>query len=172
VEELEAVGIVDTLRRAAWEVTAAGVGGTTVTASRGVRLAADVPWEDVDPGTFDLIVIPGGAEGTRTLSRHAGVLGAVRALHAAGRPVGAICAGPLVLQAAGVLRGRKATCHPSVRSELTDAVPVDDRVARDGNVFTSRGPGTVIEFALELIAALESREAAETVARGMVVAGF
>ena len=115
-EEMEAVIIVDVLRRAEWRVVCAGVGAMQVKAARGVVLVADVAWEDVDPSSFDVLAIPGGGDGTDTLAAQPDILATVRSFVDAGKIVGAICAGPLVLQAAGVLEGRRATCHPCLTS--------------------------------------------------------
>ena len=168
-EEMEAVILVDLLRRASIETVAVAMGDSpTVTASRGVRLLADAMWADLDPSAFDLIALPGGMGGTRRLQGDERLLQALRTHHAAGKPVAAICAGPLVLQSAGLLDGRKATCHPGVAGELTAARRIDARVVADGAVITSQGPGTAIDFALAIIERLAGRPAADTVASGLV----
>ncbi|MBM4144178.1 MAG: DJ-1/PfpI family protein [Lentisphaerae bacterium] len=167
-EEMEAVIIIDVLRRANWTVVAAGVGGTAITASRGVRLLADAAWEDVDPAQYEVILLPGGARGAARLGDDAAVLETLRRFHAQGKLVGAICAAPLALQKAGLLEGRRATCHPAVRGELTSARYCADRVVVDGNIITSQGPGTAFEFALKVIAIKEGPAAAAAVAEGLV----
>ena len=170
VEEMEAVILADVLRRARWEVILASVGTQPlVTASRGVRLLADALWDSVRPETFDVLVIPGGGAGAAALARHAGVLRAVRDFEASGKPVAAICAGPLVLQAAGVLKGRRATCHPGVAAELTQAVRVAERVVADGCLLTSVGPGSTFELALALIEHVSGRAERDRVAEGLVL---
>lgn len=169
VEEMEAVIAIDTFRRAGWEVVAAGTAGSEVAASRGVRLLCDASWSDVDPDTFDILVIPGGAAGTEALASDAGVLGAVRSFAESGRTLAAICAGPLVLQAAGVLEGRKATCHPAAREKLDQPSRVlNDRVVVDGNIITSQGPGTAIEFALAIVSEVEGPASATAIAAGLI----
>jgi 4-methyl-5(b-hydroxyethyl)-thiazole monophosphate biosynthesis len=170
VEEMEAVIIIDVLRRASIEVTAASVmPALAVKASRGVVIVADASWPDAVPGTFDAIAIPGGAAGTEKLLFDRRVISAVRGFAEAGRVTGAVCAAPLVLQAAGILKGKRATCHPAVRGRLTDAVYVEERVVTDGLVVTSRGPGTSMEFALELVSILAGTPAAGTVAGGLIL---
>jgi len=168
VEEMEAVIVIDTLRRAGWTVTAAGL-STPVTASRGVKLLPDMAWNDVSTRDFDALIIPGGADGVANLIAEPKILDAVRGFVADGRFVGAICAGPLVLQAAGVLGGRTATCHPGVRHELKAPRVVDDRVVVDGRIVTSRGPGTAFEFVLTLVRMLDGEDAARAVAEPMLV---
>ena len=167
VEEMEAVIIVDVLRRAGWQVTSVGMKPGLITASRGVKLQPDRSWGDITVADFDVLAIPGG-KGARTLAADPRVLEAVREFRKAGKWIGAICAAPLVLQAAGVLDGVKATCHPSVASELH--VPrEEERVVVDGRIITSRGPGTAFEFALTLIRLLDGPEAADKVAGPMIL---
>lgn len=167
-EEMEAVIIIDVLRRAKWDVVAAGVTGPVITASRGVSLVPDVAWSDIVPDSFDVLVLPGGGPGTDNLKACHTVLDAVRSFVAKDKLVGAICAGPLVLQAAGVLANRRATCHPSVRDKLvTDSR--DDRVVVDGNLVTSQAPGTAFEFSLTLVRLVDGEAAAEAVAAGLVL---
>ena len=168
-EEMEAVIVIDTLRRAGWQVVAASIHDEVVNCSRGVRLVADKLWSDVKPDAFDIIVLPGGAEGTRALMSHHGVIETIRAHAGAGRTVAAICAAPLVLQSAGLLAGRRATCHPAVRNELRDPELVDADVVVDGCIVTGRGPGTALEFALALIGLCGGPELRSRVAYGMAV---
>jgi len=168
-EEMEAVIIVDVLRRGGWRVVAAGVTDEIVRASRGVRLLADMPWSRVDPDEFDLLVLPGGAGGTAVLSEHPAVLETVRCFVNGDRIVGAICAGPLVLQAAAVTEGRTLTCHPAVRADLTTGNVSDERVVVDRPLVTSQGPGTAMEFALELLRLVDGDQAAADVAAGLVL---
>ena len=119
VEEIEAVIIIDTLRRATWEVTSAGIAAQVITASRGVRLMPDAAWNDVKPKSYDVLVVPGGLGGTKRLCETKAVLDVIKSFHADGKVIAAICAGPLVLQAAGILDGIRVTCHPGVASDLT-----------------------------------------------------
>ena len=171
VEEMEAVIVADVLRRAGVTVTLAASGGTCeVTASRGVRLVADLRLDDLAPDAgFDALVIPGGANGVKRLVADARVLDLVRRSVAARRLVAALCAGPLVLQAAGVLGGLRVTSHPSVRGELTAATTSNDRVVEDGLVITSQGPGTSMEFALAVAARLVGVATARNVAAGLIL---
>lgn len=171
VEEMEAVIVIDVLRRARWTVTAAAIGGgLTLTASRGVQLVADVLWENIgDIGAFDGIVIPGGAGGTKTLCASSAVLGALQSFNRAGKHIGAICAGPLVLQAAGIIAGRRFTCYPGVEKEIHGAFHEPGKVVRDGNLITSRGPGTAFDFALAMIAAAEGDGTAAALRRQLVL---
>ena len=168
VEEMEAVIIIDALRRAGWDVVAAGMKPGAILASRGVKIQPDLPWEQIDPSTFDAVMIPGG-KGARSLAADTRILEAVRDFRTAGKWIGAICAAPLVLQAAGILNGVRATCHPSVAAELTSARHENQRVVVDGRIITSQGPGTAFEFALTLIRLAEGPAAADTVAGPMIL---
>lgn len=166
VEEMEAVIIIDTLRRAGWDVVSAGIARGLVTASRGVRLAPDADWSAIDPATFDALVIPGGSDGTAVLCRDERVLAAARDFMANGKTIGAICAGPLVLQSAGVLEGRKFTCYPGI--DIAAGTRLDEKVVVDGNIVTSQGPGTAFDFALTLIG-LNDKESARKTASAMLL---
>lgn len=174
VEEMEAVIITDVLRRAGWEVTTAAVKDRSVHAdlvvkgSRGVKIVADTSWYLVEQEAFDVLALPGGADGTKRLIAEPTVLSAIRKFVQQGKLVAAICAAPLVLQSADVLSGKRVTCHPSLWNELSSATLSKDRVVVDGNIITSQGPGTAIEFALEIIRVLEGQKSFETVAAPLV----
>lgn len=168
VEEMEAVIIVDVLRRAGWTVVTVGLEPGPVTASRQVRLLPDAVWPAGPMQAFDVLVIPGGAAGVERLAAHAGVLDAVREFSVANRWIGAICAGPLVLQAAGILRSRQVTCHPAVAGRLTVTKRRPERVVVDGRIVTSQGPGTAMEFALALVRLIDGADKAASLATSMV----
>lgn len=168
VEEIEAVTIIDVLRRAQWTVVAAGMSDGVITASRGVRLVPDKPWQDVEPDDFDVLLLPGGSAGTQALQSNRDILETIRNFIRQEKIVGAICAAPLVLQAAGIMAGREATCHPAVRDRMKAPRLLDDPVVISGNVITSQGPGTTIDFALAVIEMMDGQEASEAVAEGLV----
>ncbi len=169
VEEMEAVILVDVLRRGGLEVTTAGMADGPVTASRGVRLLPDRAWSDVQPNSFEALAIPGGAEGVNRLKADARILEAVRSFHRHGKWIAAICAGPLVLQEAGILQGRRITCHPAVADRLTATPRTEERVVIDGNLVTSQGPGTSFEFALALVRCLLSEEKSLLISKAMIL---
>ena len=171
-EEIEAVTIIDVLRRAGVEVTVAGLRPGRVTGSHGIAVETDVALGDVDAAAFDLLALPGGMPGTTHLMEDERILAAVRELHGKGRPTAAVCAAPMVLARAGVVAGVAVTSHPSVRERLGDAdVRAEPCVVRSGNVITSQGPGTSLEFALALVEELVGEEKARELGRAMVVAG-
>ncbi len=170
VEEMEATIVVDMLRRAQWHVLAVGLKAGTVTAARGTRLVPDDVWDRIDPSLFDVIAIPGGAHGVENLRHDPRVVAAVRTHALSGKLTAAVCAGPLVLQDAGVLDGRRATCHPGVSAEFTRARRVDEAVVVDGNIVTSQGAGTTFAFALTLVALVENVTKAAALAQAIVLA--
>ncbi len=171
VEEIEAVTVLDVLRRAGIEALGMALGDALeVRASRGVRLLADCPWDAARVASADLLVAPGGMGGMQALRDDVRVTDALRDAVAEGRCVAALCAGPLVLARAGILQGRRATCYPGLEGDLSGAIPQTDPVVRDGPVITSRGPATAMAFAVELVRALCGAEVAATTARGLLLA--
>lgn len=162
IEELETIAPVDCLRRAGVDVTIASAeADLTVTGRNGIRIVADTMLDSL-PDECDLLLIPGGpshaamAEDERILER-------LRKQDASGRWIGSICAGPVVLQRAGVLEGRAFTSFPGTRDILPSRDP-SRKVVRDGNMITSQGAGTATGFAIALVEALCGRESAESVA--------
>ncbi len=155
MEEMEAVIVTDVLRRAGWQVVTAGLRDRPVVASRGVRLLPDAVWAAVCGDDFDMLVIPGGAEGVRRLCADASVLETVRLFQRRDGWIAAICAGPMLLEAAGVLAGRRVTAHPAVAGGWVSVRGTQTPVVRDGRLLTSQGPGTALLFALTLVACIE-----------------
>lgn len=169
-EEMEAVTVIDLLRRAGCEVMAAGLNGDSpVTASRGVRLIPDERWESLDLLLYDALVLPGGLGGTEVLCRHDGVQEALRVFDIEEKILGAICAAPLALHTAGVLEGRAFTCYPGIEKRMNRTDRSAGPVVRDGHVVTGQGPGVAIDFALALIAQLTTDEQAQTVRDGLQI---
>jgi 4-methyl-5(b-hydroxyethyl)-thiazole monophosphate biosynthesis len=153
-EELEAVTLIDLLRRADITViTASLTEQRQIKASRGVQLVADLTLEDVMFDDFDMVVLPGGQPGTEHLDEDPRIHAILKRLSQANKAVAAICAAPLVLASAGLLDGKSATCYPGVLKidEWPTISLKDDAVVIDGNVLTSKGPGTAIDFALAII---------------------
>lgn len=167
-EEVEAVTIIDLLRRAGIEVTVAGLDAGPVTASRGVVLLPDTVLEEVEHQTFDMIVLPGGGPGSNVLDRDERIRKMLTEQHQAGRYVAAICAAPKVLAHIGLLGGRKATAYPGTLEGEPGGIRIEDApVVIDGKIVTSRGPGTAMEFALTLIEMLAGAPARKTVDAGL-----
>jgi 4-methyl-5(b-hydroxyethyl)-thiazole monophosphate biosynthesis len=168
-EEMEAIIVADTFRRAGWNVVLAGLNGLApVTASRKIKIIPDARWEELDLLSFDLLVLPGGAGGTKALCEHDGVQETIRIFDIEEKWIAAICAGPLALHKAGVLKGRAFTCFPGVEKEMHRADRSDDAVVVDRNLVTSQGPGTAFAFALKLIELLDNPASAEKVRSGLI----
>lgn len=167
VEELEMIAPVDVLRRAGAEVVIASVGDSIhVTGRNGVTLHADALLPGVDPATFDLLLIPGGAAVAK-LRADGRAADLAASFVAAGKPVAAICAGPLVLEDAGLLEGKRFTAHFSAANELPGA-QIGERVMEDGLIITSRGAGTALEFGLALVDRLFGEAKEEEIARAIM----
>ena len=167
-EEIEAVTIIDVLRRAQIDVGVVGQAQRPVCGSHGIHIVADTTMTDVGDSLGDALVLPGGLPGSTNLRDDARVIQMVRRHVEQGRIVAAICAGPIVLETAGVLTGRRATGYPG--HELPSAAYVEDRVVEDSSILTSRGPGTALEFSLKLVERLAGGDTALELRRRMLVA--
>lgn len=159
-EEIEAVTIIDLLRRAGIEVVTAGLDATPVTASRGVVLLPDTTLDEVLTQDFDMVVLPGGLPGATNLDQDQRVHRLLARQAEQGRWSAAICAAPRVLGNAGLLDGCRATCYPGAMdaARFPSVRLVEQPVVVDGKVVTSRGPGTAMDFALRLIELLCGRD--------------
>lgn len=167
-EEIEAVTVIDVLRRGGIDVCPVSISkSANVLGSRGITVTADRIWDDIDWKSFDGIVLPGGGEGTKNLAADPRIAEVVRAFDKTGKLVAAICAAPMVLGFAGILRGRKATCYPSCEGPLGDAYVSDRKVVEDGNLITGQGPGTAMDFALALVRKLAGEQTAKSVCNGL-----
>ena len=169
-EELEAVTIIDLLRRADVAVTVAGLEPGPVTASRGVRLLPDIALDSIGGEPFDLIVLPGGAEGARRLSESARIGELLMQQIRDGRCVAAICAAPTVLGRLGLLDHRRVAAYPGFLEPLEiPGVEIEAAasVVMDGRIITSRGPGTAMDFALFLIEHLTDPTTRDRVEAGL-----
>ena len=169
-EELEAITITDLLVRAGIDVTTAGLDDQPVTASRGTTIVPDTRIDAVSNELFDLIVLPGGLPGADHLRDNADVQTLLKSHAASGKYIGAICAAPKALAQAGLLEGKTATGYPGVLETLdySDIKISDAAIEIDGNIVTSRGPGTAMDFALQLIELLEGASKREQVEQQLV----
>lgn len=166
-EEIEAITAVDLLRRAGVDVVTATLGETTRVCGRcGVMIEAEARLADVDAGSFDALVIPGGP-GVAVLRADGRAAALAASFAGAGKVVGAICAAPLVLKDAGLLDGRRFTAHFSTAGELPEALAAEPVVV-DGEVITSRGAGTALAFGLALVERLRGAGRADEIARSIM----
>jgi 4-methyl-5(b-hydroxyethyl)-thiazole monophosphate biosynthesis len=159
-EEIEAVTVIDLLRRAGVEVITAGLDDAVVVASRGTRLVPDMNLDRALTQDFDMVVLPGGQPGADHLNADPRIHALLKQSAGERKYIAAICAAPGVLAKAGVLEGRRATSFPGTLEKLglRGTTLSEDDVVRDGNIITSRGPGTAMDFALTLIEILVGRD--------------
>ena len=168
-EEIEGLTVVDLVRRAGIEIEMISVNGKkSVTGSHKITFQTDIDKADADYTSYDGIVLPGGMPGTTHLMEDETVNRVIREFASEGKLVAAICAAPSVLGNAGLLAGKTATCYPGVEGKLTGADFVTDPAAQDGNIITSRGLGTAIDFAAEIVAYLKDQEAAKSLKESIV----
>jgi len=159
-EEIETVTPVDLLRRAGVEVVLAGLTELSVTGRNGITLHADALLEKISACDFDLLFIPGGP-GVGELLKDGRAAELAQEFTTAGKTVAAICAAPLILDDAGLLNGKKFTAHSSVHKDLPGVLT--DRVVVDGNLITSRGAGTALDFGLALVERLTDKQTAQQI---------
>ncbi len=150
-EEIEAVTVIDILRRAGIAVTSAGLDAQPVRASRGTVLIPDTTLDSALEQAFDMVVLPGGQPGTNNLIADARIITLLKKMSQQERYIAAICAAPSVLATAGLLDGKRATSFPGALNNFPQVQQQADAVVEDGKIITSRGPGTAMEFALILV---------------------
>ena len=167
-EEIEAVTIIDVLRRSGMEVITAGLTDMIVTGSHSIAVEADILLEAAVDASYDAIVLPGGMPGAKNLRENEMLLRMLRQMDSDRKWIGAICAAPTVLETAGILRGRKATSFPAHKKELESADYREDRVVIDGHIVTSRGAGTALEFSLKLVHLIAGPEKASELSAAML----
>jgi len=169
-EEMEVVITADVLRRGGVEVVLAAIGSAEpVRCSRGVYITPDSRLMEVD-GDFEVLILPGGAEGVRRLCASKLIGHMLRAREQAGALVAAICAAPLTLRHHEAFAGRRMTCHPSVETRVMEhGTPGSGAVVIDGNLITSRGPGTTFEFSLALLTILRGEGLSATVRKPLML---
>lgn len=169
-EEIEAITIVDLLRRADVDVVTASLNAKTVTGSHGIATQADKSLDEALNDDYDMVVLPGGMPGSDNLDKDKRVHALLHKMVDSGKFAGAICAAPKVLANAGLLNGRKATSYPGFvdKMHLPDVTYTGAPVQRDGKIITGRGPGTAMDFALALVEALEGKEKRDAVEKALV----
>jgi len=168
-EELEAVTIMDILVRAGAQVTRAGLTSKTVLASKGTQLVADCMLEDIAKDSFDMIAIPGGLPGADNLMNSQLFNNMLIAHNKTERPIAAICAAPKILVSNGLARHHVITCYPGSLADMNtqDTEVTDAKVLESGLIYTSRGPGTALDFSLFLVEKLFDNETRQRVESGL-----
>jgi 4-methyl-5(b-hydroxyethyl)-thiazole monophosphate biosynthesis len=167
-EEIEMMTIIDVLRRAGVDVVLASLDGTAATGRSGVKVTADMNMDEAAAMDFDMVVLPGGLPNAYTLRDDSRVIELIKKTASKGSTVAAICAAPAALEKAGVLKGREATNYPSLKSDLESCSYQEKTVVQSGNVITSRGPATAMEFALKLAETLAGAQIAAQVAEDLL----
>lgn len=168
-EEIEAGTPVDILRRAGINVEMVSIDDTEyVTGARGIAFKADRKFSEIDKEWADILVLPGGMPGTTNLLEFAPLMELVNEYNEKGKRIAAICAAPTIFGKLGLLNGKKACCYPGMEGDLACADASSESVITDGNITTSRGMGTAIDFALELLTILTNKEIADDMASKVV----
>jgi 4-methyl-5(b-hydroxyethyl)-thiazole monophosphate biosynthesis len=164
-EEIEAITVIDILRRARIETTVAGLESISITGSHSIEVKCDAVLSQIDPRQFTHLFLPGGQPGTANLCGHQKVLELVKSFNEKNKVLAAICAAPTVLQAAGILTGKRITSYPSEREKFSSSIYQEENVVRDVNIITSRGVGTAVEFALALVENISGIEIKKDIAK-------
>lgn len=168
-EEVEALTVVDILRRVGIDTRIVSVtGDRTVAGAHGINVVTDMLAEEVDYSQAAMLVLPGGLPGAYNLAEHKGLEQGILQHHAAGKPLAAICAAPLVYGRLGLLEGKKATCYPGFEGELSGAEYTAAMVEEDGQFITGKGPAAVFEFGYTIAARLIGAEKVAPVRDGML----
>jgi 4-methyl-5(b-hydroxyethyl)-thiazole monophosphate biosynthesis len=168
-EEIEGLTVVDLLRRVNVKINMVSVTGSSiVTGAHGIGIEADILFEEADFSDAEMLVLPGGMPGTVNLMRHEGLGKLITKAADDGKILAAICAAPRVLGSLGLLRGKKATCYPGTEDASFRADYRYENVVEDGNIITSRGLGTAIDFALALVTRLKGGDEAARLAKSVI----
>ncbi len=168
-EEIEALTVVDILRRAGIEIYMVSItGNKKVPGAHGITTYCDKLIETVNFDAADMLVLPGGMPGTLNLALCEPLMDQIHGFNTSKKGLAAICAAPTVFGKAGILKGRKATCYPGMEKDLLGADVSTDDVCHDGHIITSRGMGTAIPFALEIVKTLAGNDEAEQLAKSIV----
>lgn len=167
-EEIEAIAPFDLLKRAGCDVCFAGVGGTEITGSHGIRVTAELTADAVCAKDIEMIVLPGGLRGVQTLSESTAAMSLTRKVWENGGYAAAICAAPTLLAKLGISDGKTATCYPGMEDRMGTAKMKKRSVVKDGRLITGRAAGSAVEFGLALVSALKGKLTADKIASGIV----
>ena len=169
-EEIEAITIIDVLRRAGMEVVMVSMNEEkTVSGSHQIPVVADKLFSETDYKQVDMIVLPGGMPGAKNLDQHEGLRAQILEFNEQGKPLGAICAAPLVLGHLNLLKGKQAVCYPGFEKELIGATVKNQPTLVDKNIVTGRGVGAALNFALQIVEMLAGKQKADQLAGAMLV---
>lgn len=168
-EEIEALTVVDILRRASIDIETVSIEATKeITSAHKITLFADKLFSEIDFSEADMLVLPGGMPGTKNLENYVPLMEKVEEFANAGKNIAAICAAPTILGKKGILKGKRACCYLNMESDLLDAIVEYNNVSVDGNIITSRGMGTAIDFSLAIVEKLIDKETADKISKAIV----
>jgi len=169
-EEIEALTIVDALRRADIPTLLVSVTGKlAVTGAHSIQVQTDILFEQADYSDAEILILPGGQPGSNNLKAHAGLKEKLIQFHKKGQKLAAICAAPLVLGSLNILKGERAVCFPGYEKEMIGAIVLYEPAVTSGNITTGRGPGAALNFSLEIVTVLKGKAAADKLAQSMLV---
>ncbi len=168
-EEIEAITIVDVLRRADIQTVMVSVTGKKeVTGAHNITIVTDILFENADYSDAEILILPGGMPGSKNLNAHKGLKEQLLKFNKSQQRIAAICAAPLVLGSLHILEGHKAVCYPGYEDELLGADLKYDPALISGNIITGRGPGTVLDFSLTIVAEVKGSDLADQLARALL----
>ena len=168
-EETEAIAPLDLLRRAGLSVQTVGLNGKVIYGSHGIGVEADITIDQLDVSDLEMVILPGGLGGVASIKACEKALDAVRFAYETGKYTAAICAGPTILAQLGITDRKKATCYPGCESQMGSAVMVEAAAVTDGKVITGTSAGCAVPFGLALIASLKGQDAADAIAKQIVI---
>lgn len=169
LEEVEALTVVDLLRRASIEIDMVSImSDININGAHGINFKADKMLKEIALNSYAGIILPGGMGGVNNIKKCTAVIEALKEAKASNRLVAAICAGPTVLGVNNMLESVKATCYPGLEGELLGAKVSEGKVVADKNIITSKGPGTAMEFAIELVRYIKGEEVAASLTAGLI----
>lgn len=169
-EEIEAITIIDVLRRADIPTDMVSITGKlAVTGAHDITIHTDLLFEEADYSEAEILILPGGLPGANNLNAHDALKKKLLEFNDAGKPVAAICAAPLVLGGLNILNDKEVVCYPGFESKLLGASISEKPAIKSGNIITGRGPGAALNFALEIVLELKGEELANQLSEGMLV---
>ena len=168
-EETEAIAPLDLLRRTGVEIATVGLNGKVIYGGHGIGVEADLEIGQLDLTNLEMVILPGGLGGVASIKGCPAAMDAIRFAYENGKFVAAICAGPTILASLGITDGKHATCYPGCEEQMGNAIMEDAAAVTDGKIITGTSAGCAIPFGLQLIAALKGQEAADTIAKQIVI---
>jgi len=168
-EEIEAITIIDVLRRADIDVTTLFLEKNPVMGSHNISIHADTDIDKIDPQEYNFIILPGGMPGSINLNKDQRVTDLIKTIHNKNGFIAAICAAPLVFGEANLLQNKNATCYPGFENKLTGAKYIDAPVIVHDNIITGKGAGCSLDFALKIVEIISGKETASNLKKNMMI---